>query len=140
MFTLEKTFKIPMSHRLSLHKGLCQNFHGHEFIVKVELRSPNLDKNNMVIDFSEVKRIVNLVLDNFDHSMILNKDDPMLRKFPTEYRIFSFSGDPTAEKLSEYFFDRISIELTAANVNDDIKLVSVSVWENSDSMIKYTPG
>jgi len=138
MFIIEKTFKIPMGHRLSKHKGLCQNFHGHNFVIKVEVCSKTLDGNDMVIDFSELKRIVNRILENFDHCMLLNDKDPMKSEFCKGYRVQIFPGDPTAEMLCQYFFDRISSEVKVL-LGTEVKLVSVSIWENDDSMAKYVP-
>jgi 6-pyruvoyltetrahydropterin/6-carboxytetrahydropterin synthase len=137
MFTIEKTFRIPMGHRLSKHKGLCQNFHGHNFVIKVEVGSEALNQNDMVIDFSDLKKIVNRILENFDHAMLLNKSDLMKVKFGKTFRVLEFPGDPTAEVLCKHFFEKISIDLGFAWPY--VKLLSVSIWENDDSKAKYTP-
>lgn len=137
MFTIEKTFKIPMGHRLLKHQGLCKNFHGHNFVIKVEVGSESLDENEMVIDFSYLKKIVNQTLDKFDHTMLLNDNDPMKYEFDKTFRNITFVGDPTAETLCKYFFEKISIDLKAASPY--LQLLSVSIWENDDSKAKYTP-
>jgi 6-pyruvoyltetrahydropterin/6-carboxytetrahydropterin synthase len=139
MFYVEKTFKIPMGHRLSKHKGLCKNFHGHNFVIKVKVCSKELDKNDMVIDFSDLKRIVNEILEEFDHCMLLNTNDGMKEKFYDVVRTWEFQGDPTAEALCVYFFDRISLGLVQLCVRPGIKVVSVKIWENDDSVAEYIP-
>jgi len=140
MFYVEKTFKIPMGHRLSKHKGLCKNFHGHNFVIKVKLASHILDGNDMVIDFSDLKSIVNRILGDFDHCMLLNDNDPMKEEFYKAFRTWTFIGDPTAETLCQYFFDRISLMMTQQGIREDVKLVSVKIWENDDSVAEYKPG
>ena len=138
MYTIEKTFKIPMGHRLSKHKGLCKNFHGHNFVIKVEVGSDILDSNDMVMDFSDIKKVVNHILEKFDHTMLLNKNDPMKDQFfVLDFRNWLFECDPTAEVLCKYFFDEISIALSA--IRPYAKVLSVSIWENDDSKAKYTP-
>jgi len=134
MYIVEKTFKIPMGHRLSKHKGLCQNFHGHNFVIKVEVGSESLDTNDMVIDFSDLKKVVNRLLEKFDHTMLLNADDET--KFGP-FRVITFIGDPTAELLCKYFFEQISIALYP--VRPSAKVLSVSIWESDDSKAMYKP-
>ena len=137
MYTVEKTFRIPMGHRLSKHKGLCKNFHGHNFVIKVKVASKTLDENDMVIDFSDLKSIVNGVLEYFDHGMILNEKDP-LKEALIGFRTWAFSSDPTAEFLCRYFFEHIDLDLQQ-KARPDIWLVSVKIWENEDSVAEYMP-
>jgi len=139
MFTVEKTFRIPMGHRLSKHKGLCKNFHGHNFVIKVKVGSKELDENDMVIDFSDLKKLVNEILDAFDHSTILNINDPAKEQFfDLGYRIWLLDSDPTAEAFCKHLFHEISDALKNL-AKRDVYLVSVKIWENEDSVAEYMP-
>jgi 6-pyruvoyltetrahydropterin/6-carboxytetrahydropterin synthase len=135
LYTLSKTFSIPIGHRLSKHKGLCQNIHGHNFKIKVEVGLLKLNENDMVIDFSELKKIVNRILDLYDHATILNNRDHEIIK---QYRdnkfkfVMTDSGDPTAEALAESLYYRIEAELP-----EDVVMGAVYIWENDDSMVEF---
>jgi len=52
----------------------CENLHGHTFIVNVEVEG-EVDEKGMVLDFSELKKIVKEVLSSWDHSIIVPKQD-----------------------------------------------------------------
>lgn len=65
MYYIEKTFEISSSHSLSLsYESKCSRTHGHNWIVTVYCRSRQLNQDGMVVDFSEVKRIVKKHLDH----------------------------------------------------------------------------
>ena len=58
MITIAKDFIWQMSHRLTFHKGLCQNIHGHSYKLRVYLTGET-DKNGMIIDFYDLEKIIN---------------------------------------------------------------------------------
>ncbi|MBO4314734.1 MAG: 6-carboxytetrahydropterin synthase QueD [Prevotella sp.] len=72
MYYIEKTFEISASHRLHLqYESKCQRMHGHNWRITVYCKSQELDDNGMVVDFSEVKRKVKMVLDHQDLNEVL---------------------------------------------------------------------
>jgi 6-pyruvoyltetrahydropterin/6-carboxytetrahydropterin synthase len=134
-YTVKKTFRIPVGHRLSKHEGLCKNIHGHNFKIEVEVNSFKLNDNDMVIDFSDLKKIVNNALEQFDHATILNnRDHEIIKQFrDNEFKFIMIGGrDPTAEVLSEYFYREIEFKLPK-----DVIMDSVRVWENEDSVAEF---
>ena len=138
MYYVEKSFRIPMGHRLSLHLGNCKFNHGHNFLIKVEVSSGILNYNNMVMDFSDLKKIVQEILDQWDHAFFVNKDDVLLQtKIMNFCKIIEVDGDPTAEKICEILYNFI-----ATNIKSNAsycKVESVSIWETEDSMAMYKP-
>ena len=76
---LTKEFNFEASHALWNYDGKCKNLHGHSYILFVTvIGSPIKDsqnvKNGMVMDFGDLKKLVNeLIVDKFDHSVILNE-------------------------------------------------------------------
>jgi len=137
MYKLEKRFSLPIGHRLSKHKGRCFSIHGHNFTVLVGLKSETLNENDMIIDFSELKMIVNKILDHFDHCLLLNIEDEKivddLKKL--NMRTMTCSYDPTAEKLSELFYTMIAEDLSRQYPN--IQMDYVTVYENENSKATY---
>ena len=76
-----KRFHFEMAHALRCHDGLCARIHGHSYILDVTLigrprQEENHPKNGMVIDFSELKKLVNKsVVDHYDHALVLHESD-----------------------------------------------------------------
>jgi len=136
MYYIKKTFKLPIAHRLMKNEDRCFHLHGHTFRIDVEVKSEKLDSNDMVIDFSCLKEIVNVDLDRFDHGLMINKEDfENVNKMSD--RIIIFDSDPTAEVLSKYLFEVIRKELSIWEGCEHVTLVSVTVFENEDSSATY---
>lgn len=144
MYKVRKKFRVPIGHRLSKHSGLCKNIHGHNIVVEVQLRSKHLDKNDMVIDFYELKNIVGTILSEFDHALILNcKEAKNLVDFQQQkvkFLMDDYNTDPTAEVMSWYLFYRVNKLLKESEVNPgiEIEVDFVRVWENEDSMAEFS--
>lgn len=133
MYQVEKRFKVPIGHRLIKHMGRCKNYHGHNFVILVGLSAETLNDNDMVMDFSDIKVIVNRYLDTWDHSMLLNVIDDLKVVFEDSFRVITFPFDPTVERLSEVLFIEIKSDLKNSNVNVDY----VTIYENEDSKATY---
>ena len=134
MYKVEKRFTLPIGHRLSLHLGNCSSIHGHNFSVLVGVKSEKLNNNYMVIDFSELKKIVKNILDEWDHTLLINTTDTEILNLCEckKMRIISFPFDPTAEKLSEVLYDVIGKRLPS-----DVYIDYVTLFENENSKATY---
>ena len=65
MFKIKKRIIVSAAHFLKLdYASKCTGMHGHNWIIDDYLKSPELDRNGMVMDFSEIKRRVKNVLDH----------------------------------------------------------------------------
>lgn len=140
MYRIEKHFTFAGGHRLSKHKGRCFSIHGHNYDVCVGIKSPVLDKNDMVIDFSVLKDHVNVIIDPLDHCLLVNECDlddliPFKEK---GMRISSLPGgiDPTAERISEHIYNHLKETFT--RFYNDIQIDYVMVHENDDSNATYS--
>ena len=90
MYLVTKRIEFCYGHRLLDYDGICKHPHGHNAVVEVDVRTDRLDSRNMVVDFSDIKRIVKGWIDReLDHKMILRHDDPLVK--PLEAL-----GEPTA--------------------------------------------
>ena len=139
MYSLAKEFKFTMGHRLSLHKGLCKNFHGHNYIIIVGVKSKDLNENGMVIDFSHLKAVVSGFLDGMDHALMLNETDEDLinsikEVFP-DMKIIRTPFEPTAENMAREIYDHVGLALEKMYPN--VKMDYVTVYENDSSMASY---
>ena len=80
MYSVTKKIDFCYGHRLLDYDGICKHPHGHNAVAEIEIRTEQLDKRNMVVDFSDIKRIVKGWIDReLDHKMILRHDDPLVK-------------------------------------------------------------
>ncbi len=130
-----------MAHALWGYDGLCKNIHGHSYILKVTVSGKPIDdpadiKLGMVIDFGDLKRVVNKnIVDIFDHSLVLSTKAPV-EKFSDIPEMFDrkmwFDFQPTAENLIIYFAEILKRELPA-----DIHLHSIRLYETANSYAEW---
>lgn len=105
------------AHYIKDYEGKCNREHGHRWTVDLELEGNNLDKKNMLVDFSEVKNILKFLLDDYlDHYQLNN----MLQE-----------PNVTAEFLAQWVFSNLK------NHFGGVKLVSVTIWESPDASAKF---
>ena len=65
MYTVIKRMEISASHSLTLpYPSKCENLHGHNRIITVYCRSKELNEYGMVVDFSQIKEVVQGALDH----------------------------------------------------------------------------
>jgi 6-pyruvoyltetrahydropterin/6-carboxytetrahydropterin synthase len=94
MFFVKKRLEISASHSLSLdYESKCKELHGHNWIITVYCKSPTLNKNGMIVDFTEIKKLVS---DKFDH-----KNLNMVEPFDTV--------NSTAENMAKYLVHKIPL-------------------------------
>jgi 6-pyruvoyltetrahydropterin/6-carboxytetrahydropterin synthase len=72
MYYVEKKIEISACHRLSLdYESKCTHLHGHNWVITIFCRSRELDRNGMVVDFSEIKRRIKQPLDHQNLNEVL---------------------------------------------------------------------
>ena len=68
MYKVKKRIVVSAAHYLTLdYESKCSGIHGHNWVIDVYLKSPNLNANGMVMDFSHIKKVIK---DALDHKMI----------------------------------------------------------------------
>lgn len=123
---IAKEFRWEMGHRLPEHFGLCKNIHGHSYKMIVEFEG-ELNKDQMVIDYYDVEKIINPIIQELDHAFMVNKDDKVvlefLEKMNSKKVIVEF--DSTAENICKFMLNRISSD----KLPENIKTVKVRIYE-----------
>ncbi|MBM4174878.1 MAG: 6-carboxytetrahydropterin synthase [Ignavibacteria bacterium] len=130
-----KEYKWEMGHRLHFHDGRCKNLHGHSYKAIFEFEG-GLNENGMVIDFYEIDKIVNPIVDELDHAFLCHEEDiellEVLTKLKSKTVIVKFPT--TAENISKYLCDRAANSRLPKNLN----FLSVKVFETTDSYSEST--
>jgi len=120
-----KEFKWEMGHRLPEHFGQCKNIHGHSYKMLVEFEG-ELDENGMVIDYYDVEKIVNSIIEKLDHAFLVNKNDKLtiefLEKLNSKKVVVDFES--TAENICTYLLTQIKSVKIPANVKSLMVRVS----------------
>lgn len=82
VYESSKTFRnYPCSHRRFRHKGHCAFVHGYSRSFKFWFRSSERTENGFVLDFGSLGAIKNWLEEKFDHTLLLDDQDPLLPKF-----------------------------------------------------------
>ncbi len=132
MYSVTKRIDFCYGHRLLDYNGVCKHPHGHNAVAEIDVRSGSLDDRNMVVDFSDIKRVIKGWIDaELDHQMILRHDDPLvepLRKLGEP--IFIVDTNPTVEHLAKLIYDFAKSQGFPVEV--------VRVWETPTSYASYS--
>ncbi|MDO5674667.1 MAG: 6-carboxytetrahydropterin synthase QueD [bacterium] len=97
-------------HHLRAYPGNCENPHGHNWKVKVTVRARKLDHLGMGIDFKELKKKVNTLLDELDHRD-LNEHPAFQDKNPSSEHIAMFIFQSLREPLSSDRYSLYAVEV-----------------------------
>jgi 6-pyruvoyltetrahydropterin/6-carboxytetrahydropterin synthase len=123
---IAKEFSWEMGHRLPFHQGGCRNLHGHSYKMIVELTG-ELESNGMIMDYYDIKELVEPIVSELDHSFIVNKNDidliEALKNLNSSFLTVEF--ETTAENLCTYFLNKIC----SAKLPGNIRNVKVKVFE-----------
>jgi len=132
MITATKVFTFDAGHRLMKHQGKCHNLHGHTYKLEVTvmMKTGGLGKNGMVFDFGDLKKIVNNIIDLWDHAMVFNKEDHVNIDHCQQlgYKVSIMEDEPTAENMAILLQNKILNELP-----DDMTVNRIVLWETPTS-------
>ena len=77
--TCTKLFSdFPFAHRQHSHDGHCAWIHGHNWSFEITFEADKLDDNQFVVDFGKLKWLKRWLDERFDHTLLLNENDPWL--------------------------------------------------------------
>lgn len=178
MYKLKTNIELPIAHCLyrGAYSGLCCGnvyrdkgrcdgkndrydlgnkvlpiLHGHNYIITITVESENLDKNNMVIDFKQLKKVIHEYFDQYDHSMILTPDNPLVEVYKKNFaengidfersRLFVWPENPTAEYMSKYWHDCLTELINKELLNNNARSIdslTVEVEETTHNSVTYT--
>jgi 6-pyruvoyltetrahydropterin/6-carboxytetrahydropterin synthase len=79
LYSCSKTFSgFPCTHRQWRHPGHCRFVHGYSRSFTVWFRAHGLDAHGFVVDFSSLAELRERLRRQFDHTFLVNADDPLL--------------------------------------------------------------
>jgi len=129
MFSIKIEAYFSSAHFLRGYRGKCENLHGQNWKIEVTVETEKTDKTGMILDFKDLKKALNKVLEKLDHKCLNN------------IPYFSATGgsasggkkvNPTSENIAQYIYNRLKSEV--------ISLKLVTVWESHNSCASYYEG
>lgn len=120
LYRLRITDDFSSSHQLRHYQGKCEELHGHNFQVRVEVEGSRLEpETGILMDFKELKKQVKTVLQTLDHRH-LNDLEPFVQE------------NPSSENLAKYIYTQLKPLLSQYPVR--LKEVSVAEKESSEAI------
>ena len=120
MFELDVVREFAAAHSLKGYNGNCSEKHGHNWSVRVFIRSEKLDEIGIALDFKALKKELDALLLTLDH-----KDLNQVPPFDTI--------NPTSENLAMHIFKTLAAKLNG----NGIRVHKVRVGENQSSGATY---
>lgn len=131
---------LPCAHRQWRDKGDCRFVHGYDRSVHIVFQCKELDDKNWVMDFGGLRDFKAWLDDLFDHTLLINEDDPemeffkeMERRELCKLRVLPNIG---MEGSSKYIFDYLEKWL-AKETNGRVEVYSVECRENDKNSAVY---
>ena len=139
---ITKKFRFEAAHALYGYDGKCKNIHGHNYnlfvtIIGVPVSDSSNVKCGMVMDFGDLKKIVNSeIIEKFDHSVIFNNNSPhkeLAKNLANDgHKVVMANYQPTIEEMVIDFANKISFKLP-----DYVSLHSLKLEETETSYSEW---
>jgi 6-pyruvoyltetrahydropterin/6-carboxytetrahydropterin synthase len=114
-------------HFITYGGGTCERLHGHNYRVACELTGP-LDDNHYVFDFIALKNMMQRLVDQLDHRMLIAAKSSLIRhelmgeqvelryqnrrwSFPSDECVLLPIENTTAELLAKYLAEQLLADL-----------------------------
>lgn len=123
-YDLRVVTEFSSAHVLRGYPGACEQVHGHNFRVEVEVRAHRLDELGMGIDFRELTRMTEEVTARLDHRL-LNEVAPF------------DEVNPTAENIAAHIYHRLGHALADSEAGERVRMLAVTVHENDRISARY---
>ncbi|NBP00760.1 MAG: hypothetical protein EBU90_11635 [Proteobacteria bacterium] len=112
----------------------CKYIHGYRLQAKFWFGCSGLDDKNWVVDFGGLKELKSILEKQFDHTLCIANDDPLLNAFRELHRVGAvdlriMTGGVGIERTAEWCF-KIADEHVRNITNNRCWVNKVEVWEH----------
>ena len=119
MFCLSVETRFWASHQLKLPDGSKEPAHQHNWVVRADVRTDDLDSMGLVMDFRDLKSALEAVVSEFDNQQLDQLD-------------YFARNNASAENVAKYVYDKLGPQLP-----DAVRLDCVSVGEETGCWAKF---
>lgn len=125
------TLNIQYAHRFLNYEGEAQYLHGHTGKLIIEVKGKVDERTGFVFPCNEIKKIAWKYLQNFDHALILQKEDPIL---PHILEVYEKQGIKDGSETNRNLGPRFENEL--AKACPEARLVVVKKVATCENLIE----
>lgn len=125
MYEVRVNADFAAAHFLRDYHGKCENLHGHNYKVYVHVRGNKLDEGGMLLDFTQLKKVLRDVCELLDHKNLNDFD--------------YFDQNPSAERIATFIAEKIIEAIPSLKKSDEetVSLYAVDVFETDTSRARY---
>ncbi len=130
MIKIEKKYHFYAGHRNKQAGEKCGRPHGHTYDVTCTFAF-NTMENGVTMLFSDIDKLVDPIIKEYDHYFLLCKDDALIDVFELtgeHYKLLPF--ETSAENMAIWLFNRIKNEAK-------LPIVKIELAETKSSKIIY---
>ncbi|RJS85151.1 6-carboxytetrahydropterin synthase [Candidatus Bathyarchaeota archaeon] len=126
-----KGLKFDSAHYTRGSSAKCLSLHGHTFSLEVEVEGEIDPKTGMVMDFADLKSLVNEIIKEYDHKLIIPRRD---------FEKIKISG-PFMSKLKFLDYPEATTEYIALDIAKKLhnkvgKRVTVKLYEGKNNYVE----
>jgi 6-pyruvoyltetrahydropterin/6-carboxytetrahydropterin synthase len=125
------------------HHSHCKFIHGYQLKAKFWFECRELDDKNWCVDFGGLKDLKKILQNQFDHTLCIAQDDPLLPLFKTlheqggcDLRVMDGVG---IEKTAQWCYYAAEAFLSKA-FGDRVWVSKVEVWEHAENSATFVDG
>ena len=118
----------------------CRFVHGYQLKAKFWFTCDKLDERNWCVDFGGLKELKRMLQDQFDHTLCVASDDPLLPSFMQlhtnggcDLRIMASVG---IEKTAEWCY-KLAKDYILNTYGGRCSVTKVEVWEHAENSATY---
>lgn len=143
MIKIKRKYRFYAAHRNEMLNDKCRSLHGHQYNIEVDLKFNEINdgicvtQDGLKCTFDKIDSVISPIIEAFDHALLINKNDPLLRYFEQfeidhkeEMKMVIFNGVTSVENLSAMLFRKIQNFLPVG---------AVHVQETNSSVVTFEP-
>ena len=144
IYRSSKTFKnFPCAHRRWRHDGHCAFVHGYSRSFTFWFACNTRTENGFVMDFGDLKEVHKYLEKEFDHTLLLDDDDPLLPEFRElekkgACKVRTWHGGVGMEGTAEMVYKQVNFMVTQKTAFR-VWVTSVECRENEKNSAVYYP-
>jgi 6-pyruvoyltetrahydropterin/6-carboxytetrahydropterin synthase len=121
MFELKIVTHFAAAHQLKMVAAKCENLHGHNWKIEVDIAGKNLNAAGVLIDFGELKQHLSEITESLDH------------KFLNELHAFDDRCPPSSENIARFIAEALQAKIETPA----IRVARVTAWESENTCATY---
>ena len=141
MLQVTRIFRFEMAHAIYGYSGACKHIHGHSYELHVSARQVNCNDDYLpapgfVMDFKELKHLMEPIIGSLDHKLVLSRDYVNKYTGLQDFEnLVTWDHEPSAENILTFIRNRLQKLLPPNIVLHRLKIYetknSYAEWENN---------